>query len=642
MLEEAGYCRHDLGCFLLRTVFCLFADNVGVFESRGVFRDLVEVRTSEDGTNLGHWLAHVFQTLGTPKDQRLKTLHGGLAQLPYVNVPLFQEPLRIAAFDAAMSSVLLDACRLDWSNISPAIFGELFQSVLDPVQRRTQGVHYTAENDIFKVIEPLFLDDLRAEFERLKLRRGSGRRAALKQFQQKLGALRFFDPACGCGDFLLITYRELRLLEIEVLKELETQATLDVGWTLSMVGLDQLYGIEVGKLSARSAEAALWMMDHTMNNRLSLEFGQSDAHIPPEKLPHIFHGDALQIDWTEVLPPQACSYVLGNPPFVGAKYQTEKQRRQVRKIAKLDNSGGTLDFVAAWFIKAGEYIESGSACIGFVATNSITQGEQVAQLWPVLFNRHNLEIAFAHRTFAWGSDARGKAHVHVVIIGLDHQERARKTKTLFSYPRSSNDPEKTQHAFVSPYLLDAKTRSQACLTVRESSRPLNGMKPMIIGSQPIDRGHYIFTATKRAAFLETEPEAAPLLRPFVGAREFLQGGQRWILALHEVSPAVLARLPEVHKRIAAVRTFRQRSRRRSTQKLAETPNLYQVNVLPDAPFLVIPETSSKRRKYVPIGWLKPPTIPSNSTKVILGADAIDFALLTSAMHMAWLRAVGGR
>jgi len=642
MIEETGYQGHDLERLLVRMVFCLFADDTGVFEPRDIFLDFIEARTSEDGADLGIWLSQLFQILDTPEDQRLNTLDEDLAQFPYVNSSLFEGPLRIPAFNAEMRVALLEACRFDWSNISPAIFGALFQSVMDPLEQRAQGAHYTTEKNILKVIAPLFLDDLRAEFGRLKLRGDTGRRVALKRFQQKLGTLRFLDPACGCGNFLIITYRELRLLEIEVLQELRTQAALDVGWALSVVNVDQFYGIEIGEFPVRIAETALWMMDHIMNNRLSLEFGQSYARIPLEKSPHIVHGDALEIDWAEVLPPEKCSYVLGNPPFVGAKYQTKEQRKQVRKIAALGKSGGTLDFVAAWFIKAGEYIGSGSARIGFVATNSITQGEQVAQLWPILFDRHNLEIAFAHRTFAWGSDVHGKAHVHVAIIGLDHQKRARKTKALFSYSELSGDPEKTQHKFLSPYLLDAMTRSQACLTVRESSLPLNGMKPMVIGSQPIDKGYYIFTPTKRAAFLEIEPDAAPLLRPFVGAREFLQGRQRWILSLHKVSPAILARLPQVRKRIAEVRAYRQQSKRQSTQKLAETPTLWQANVLPKAPFLVVPRVSSERREYIPIGRLKPPAIPSDATVVLEEAKLSDFALLTSAMHMAWLRAVGGR
>ena len=378
-----------------------------------------------------------------------------------------------------------------------------------------------------------------------------------------------------------------------------------------------------------------------MNNRLSLEFGRTYARIPLQKAPRIVQGDALEIDWSEVLPADRCNYVLGNPPFIGAKYQTAAQRAQVRRIARLGGSGGTLDYVSAWLLKAGAYVTSGTR-IGFVATNSTTQGEQVGQLWPLLFDRCGLEIAFAHRTFAWGSDARGKAHVHVVILGLDRRANARDAKRLFSYPDFNGDPEETHHAALSPYLFDAGGLSDAHLTVREESAPLNGMGKLIIGSKPIDGGHYIFSAEERAAFLETEPDVAPLLRPFVGAREYLQGGERWILALHDAAPDVLARLPRVRERIAAVRAYRQASKSGPTVKLSETPTLYHVNVVPTAPFLVIPEVSSERREYVPIGWLEPPAIPSNKLRLLPDATLADFALLTSAMHMAWMRAVTGR
>ena len=294
---------------------------------------------------------------------------------------------------------------------------------MDKDERRAQGAHYTTEKNILKVIEPLFLDELRAEFQRLKARRDNRRLPELIAFQHRLGRLRFFDPACGCGNFLIIAYRELRTLEIEVLKEIRPHGQLDLlAQSLSVVDVDGFYGIELGEFPAHIAEVAMWMMDHIMNNRLSLEFGQTYARIPLEKSPHIRHGDALEFDWVELLPPGECSYVLGNPPFVGAKFQSPQQREQVRNIAALGRSGGTLDYVTAWFIKAGEYIQQSETQIGFVATNSITQGEQVAQLWPLLFDRCKLDIAFAHRTFAWGSDARGMAHVHVVIIGLVKRE----------------------------------------------------------------------------------------------------------------------------------------------------------------------------------------------------------------------------
>ena len=358
--------------------------------------------------------------------------------------------------------------------------------------------------------------------------------------------------------------------------------------------------------------------------------------------PHIVHGDSLETEWSGLLPPGDCSFVLGNPPFVGAKYQTADQRAQVRRIAALGKSGGTLDYVAAWFIKAGEYVNGGDARIGFVATNSITAGEQVAQLWPVLFGRCTLEIAFAHRTFAWGSDARGKAHVHVVILGLDRRKAARAEKRLFSYSDLNGDPEESRHSALSPYLFDAGRLSDPHLVVREESAPINGMGRLIIGSKPIDGGKYIFDAAESDAFLEAEPKAAPWLRPFIGAREYLQGGERWILALHDTPPEVLARLPLVRERIAAVRAYREDSKSAPTRKLATTPTLYHVNVIPDAPFLVIPEVSSERREYAPIGWLEPPVIPSNKLRLLANATLNEFAVLTSAMHMAWTRYIGGR
>ena len=645
-LEQSGYTGHDLELFLVRTVFCLFADDTGIFEPRDIFLDLLENRSREDGSDLGLWLSRLFQVLDTPEDKRQKALDEDLARFPYVNGDLFRGPLRIPDFDSPMRQALLDACRFDWTALSPAIFGALFQSVMQPAQRRSQGAHYTTEKNILKVIEPLFLDDLRAEFVRLKVRKDTHRRLELHRFQQRLGTLRFLDPACGCGNFLIIAYRELRGLEIAVLKELHAYrddaetGELDAA-ALSVVNVDQFYGIEIGEFPTHIAETALWMMDHIMNNRLSLEFGQTFVRIPLTQSPHILHADALETDWASLLSPEECSYVFGNPPFVGAKFQTAQQRAQVRGIAGLGGSGGTLDYVTAWLLKASAYV-TGQTRLGFVTTNSTTQGEQVGQLWPLLFDRYRLEIAFAHRTFAWGSDARGKAHVHVVILGLNRRENTRAEKRLFSYPDLNSDPEETHHPILSPYLFDAGSLTDSHLAVREESRPINGMGKLIIGSKPIDGGHYIFDPKERATFLNAEPEAASFLRPFVGAREYLQGGKRWILALHDAPPATLARLPHVKERIVAVRAYRQASKSKPTKKLAETPTLYHVNVLPTAPFLVIPEVSSERREYAPIGWLEPPVIPSNKLRLLLNATLCDFALLTSAMHMAWTRTVTGR
>ena len=440
-LDLVGYRGENLERFLVRIVFCLFADDTGIFETRDIFSDFIETRTSKDGSDLGALLAQLFQVLDTPESERTRSLDEDLARFPYINGELFDGPLRIPAFNTSMRRLLLEACNFDWSNISPAIFGALFQSVMDPVERRAKGAHYTTEKNILKVIEPLFMNGLRAEFERLKVRKDSRRVSELRRFQKKLMDLRFFDPACGCGNFLIIAYRELRQLEMDVIREIRT-ATVASGQEvlgvelISLVNVDQFYGMELGEFSARIAETALWMMDHIMNNRLSLEFGESYTRIPLITSPTIIAGDALETDWEVLLPREKCSFVFGNPPFAGAKFQSAEQREQVRRIASLGRSGGTLDFVTAWLIKAGEYVQTSNARIGFVSTNSITQGEQVAQLWPILFERFKLEIAFAHRTFAWGSDARGKAHVHVVIIGLDRRARARLRRNCRKRQRS--------------------------------------------------------------------------------------------------------------------------------------------------------------------------------------------------------------
>lgn len=641
-LEDSGYRGHDLEQFLVRLLFCLFADDTGIFEPRGIFETLLKERTSEDGSDLGQWLGQLFEVLNTPEDQRYKTLDEDLAAFPYINGALFHDRLPVPSFDSEMRSVLIEASEFSWDAISPAIFGSLFQSVMNRNERRAAGAHYTTELNIMKVIKPLFLDDLRLEFEKIKALK-TRRRQRLEAFQEKLSGLTFFDPACGCGNFLIIAYRELRQLELETLVDLRTDAQLSLDATaLSKVDVDQFYGIEIGEFPARIAEVAMWMMDHIMNNRLSLEFGQSYVRIPLRKSPHIHHGDALETDWSAVLAPESCTYLLGNPPFIGAKYQSTEQREQVRRIAALGKSGGTLDYVCAWFLKSGDYAKAGGARIGFVSTNSITQGEQVAQLWPLLFGRCGLEIAFAHRTFAWGSDARGKAHVHVVILGLTPRDQEPAEKRLFSYPDINGDPEETRHSALTAYLFDASGVTERHLVVAESSRPLNDLPKLIIGSKPIDGGHYIFDAEQRATLLTEEPGAEKFLRPYVGSREFLQGGKRWILALQDAAPSELKLLPKVRERIAAVRETRLKSQSKPTQALAETPTLYHVNVIPNAPFLVIPEVSSERRTYIPVAWLEPPVVPSNKVRILVDAEHWQFALLTSTMHMAWVRYIGGR
>ena len=646
-LADSGYPGDDLMWFLLRIVFCAYADHAGVFERHGEFVDFIETQTNCDGSVLGGILTQLFEVLDKPESERMRFLPEALARLPHIEGDLFRQKRLIPAFDSTKRLQLIDVCRFDWSKISPAIFGSLFLSVIDVRERRAQGAHYTTEQNILKVIEPLFLDDLKAELQQIKLFK-RGRAQKLRAFQQRLGQLTFFDPACGCGNFLIIAYRELRLLEIEVIRELMAatgrsgQQRLDAT-QLSVVNVDQFYGIEIGEFAVRIAETALWMMDHILNNQLSLEFGETYVRIPLAKSPHLVCGDALEIDWSEVLGSADCSFVLGNPPFGGFVQRcASKQDRTGDVLAQLGATGGRLDYVAAWFLKAGEYFRERSARIAFVATNSITQGEQVSQFWPALFERYGLEIAFAHRTFAWGSDARGAAHVHVVILGLTDRQSTPAKRRLFLYENAKQEVEETEADSISPYLVDAGRLRNSHLVVERRRNPLSGFPGICVGTKPVDGGHYILDRDQRAELLEREPGAAKLIHPFLGGREHINGSKRWILVPSEGSASELRSMPDIMRRVEAVREYRAREAGNLGQSLSKNPMQFHVTVIPDGEFLVIPEVSSERRMYVPIGYLKPPVIPSNQLLVVENAGLRHFAMLTSAMHMAWLRHVGGR
>lgn len=638
-LAADGYTGHDLERLLVRLLFILFADDTGIFERKDQFLTFLEQRTSADGRDLGRWLGELFQTLDTPPDRRQQGLDPDLAEFPYINGELFRERIAMPSFDHAMRTMLLDASMFHWGDVSPAIFGSLFESVIDSVTRRRQGAHYTPEQAILKVIEPLFLDDLRAEFARAKGLR-SGRTRALRALHDRLGTLAFLDPACGAGNFLVVAYRELRELEREILKELLTadgrvELVMDVA-ALSKLDVDRFFGIEVDEFPAMIAQVALWMTDHIANTRLAEDFGQHYARIPLVKAPGIRHADALEIDWNDVVPAERCTHILGNPPFVGAKFQTPQQRAQVRRLADLPGSGGTLDYVAAWFIKAARYGAGGDTRIAFVSTNSIIQGEQVAQLWPILF-RAGAEIAFAHRPFVWP----GRAAVHCVIIGLCARGAEGPQKRLFSYADAKGEPTETRHGALTAYLFDAG-QADRHLVVKEESRPINGARRLLTGSQPIDGNLYKLDASERTFLLTQEPQSAAILRPYIGASEFINAGARWILAPALASPAQLRAMPQVLQRIKAVREWRAKSPRATTQRAADTPEQFGISVIPNTPFLVIPQVSSERRDYVPIGWLEPPAIPSEKLRILADATPWEFGLLTSRMHMAWMRQISGR
>lgn len=645
-LEAGGYSGADLERFLVRVLFCLFAEDTGIFE-RESFRLFVENRTKEDGSDLGTQLARLFEVLNTPADKRQANLDETLAQFPYVNGELFSERLGFADFNRDMRNALMACTRMDWSRISPAIFGSLFQSIMDGKARRQIGAHYTSERDILKVIRSLFLDDLRAELETRKADRSTGRRVRLEEFRAKLARLTFFDPACGCGNFLVVGYRELRQLELETLKELfgkQTEFALAELNRLSQVDVDQFHGIEIGEWPARIAEVALWLMDHQMNLKVSEAFGQLYQRLPLKKSPHIHCGNALRLDWKSVLPPAKCSHILGNPPFVGSKFQNSEQRADMDFVAGGVENGGLLDYVAGWYLKAAAYIQGTRITVGFVSTNSISQGEQVGVLWNHLFKAFHLKIHFAHRTFTWMSEARGKAHVHVVIMGFATFDPA--AKRLHDYdgaPGMSASGGKGEIAVVtevkniSPYLVEGGD-----LAVVNRSKPLCDAPQMGIGNKPIDDGNYLFTPEEKAAFLKQEPGAREFFRRWVGSVEFINGIERWCLWLGDCPPSRLREMPRALERVERVRNFRLASKSAPTQKLAATPTRFHVENFPKRTFLVVPEVSSEKRPFIPIGFVSPRILCSNLVKIIPDATPYHFGILSSLMHMAWVRQVCGR
>lgn len=628
-LEAVGYTGHALEVYLVRLLFCLFAEDTGIFE-RTQFQELVDSYTKPDGSDLALQLAQLFQTLNTPKDRRLKNLDEMLAAFPYVNGKLFEENLPLAAFDTKMRESLLLCCALDWSKISPAIFGSMFQAVMNPKERRNLGAHYTSEKNIQKVIKPLFLDDLYAEFERAK-----GNRNRLNELHRKISTLHFLDPACGCGNFLIISYRELRQLEILILRELYKggQGVLDVR-EIMRVDVDQFAGIEYDEFPARVAEVAMWLIDHQMNMKVSEEFGQYFVRLPLTKSAQIVHGNALRLDWAEVVPKEQLSYILGNPPFVGAKMMNEVQRAELTAICPDLSGVGLLDYVAGWYLKAADIIRETFIKTAFVSTNSITQGEQVGILWGKMLSS-GIKIHFAHRTFKWNNEARGVAAVHCVIIGFAYFDV--KQKLIFDYQNVQGEPSQISAQNINPYLVDA-----ANVVLVRRSKPLCPVPEIGIGNKPIDGGNYLFTTEEKETFLEKEPQAAPYFRRWIGSDEFINGWERWCLWLGECPPDTLRKMPEAMKRVQAVREFRLASKSAPTRKLAEVPTRFHVENMPKGSYLLIPRVSSERRLYIPIGYIKPGTFSSDSVHIIPEASIFLFGILTSSMHMSWVRSVCGR
>jgi hypothetical protein len=633
-LKASGYGGHALEVLLVRVLFCLFADDTGIFQPAQAFRAWVEERTAVDGSDLGPQLAALFQVLNTPEDKRSRALDEQLAAFPYVNGALFAEALPLAAFDAAMRDSLLDACAIDWTAISPAIFGALFQSIMDAKARRNLCAHYTSEENILKLIQPLFLDELWAEFHKVK-----GNRNRLFEFHKKLRALNLLDPACGCGNFLVISYRELRLLELEVLRAAYAggQRTLDVHQLIAL-DVDQFHGIEIEEFPAQIAQVALWLIDHQMNLRVSEEFGQYFARIPLKATPHIVHGNALRLDWAEVLPPDRCAYVLGNPPFVGKKEQSAQQKADFEPVMHHLPGSGVLDFVAAWYVLATRYLlaaEGSKPRCAFVSTNSITQGEQVGVLWSWLLAQ-GAKIHFAHRTFQWSNEARGVAAVHCVIVGfgigdLDAQ------KVLFEYGDIRGEAHPVPVHNINPYLVDGPD-----LLLAARREPIGDVPSVGYGSFALDDGNYTLSAGERESVLAEDANAAQFLRPFIGGVELIHGIERWCLWLANANPAQIRQCKTVLRRVEAVQKWRGGRGRETTRQLAATPARFAENRQPASDYIAIPTVSSERRTFIPMGFLGPEVIASNQLYVVPGATRYHFGVLTSTMHNAWVRYTCGR
>ena len=628
-LEESGYEGHPLEVFLVRLLFCLFADDTGIFE-KDTFKELIEIKTSEDGSNLGGLLAQFFQVLNTPVKKRQNNLDEHLKAFPYVNGKLFEESLPIAAFDSQMREILLECSALDWGKISPAIFGSMFQSVMNPEERRNLGAHYTSEKNILKLIKPLFLDELHEEFEKLK-----SNKKQLKEFHKRLGELNFLDPACGCGNFLIITYRELRLLELEVLKKLHgKQQIIDIE-TILNVDVDQFFGIEYDEFPARIAEVAMWLMDHQMNLVISEAFWLYYARLPLKKSATIVHGNALRINWEDVVPKKELNYILGNPPFVGKKEQNPEQKTDISRIFSSVKGSGVLDYVSGWYIKAAQFIQGSTIKTAFVSTNSIAQGEQTGILWNELFNEYGIKIHFAHRTFNWTNEAKGKAAVHVVIVGFASFDS--KDKVIFDYEDIKGEPHSTSAKNINPYLVEGDD-----LFITKRSKPLCNVPEMNYGSMPIDSGNLILSTQEKNEILQEKKIVAPLIRQYVGGDEFINNKKRWCIWAIDADPNLLRSSKTILDRISQNQTFRESSKRKATNKLAKTPAIFGEIRQPSSQYLIVPKVSSERRIYIPIGLLEPEIITNGSALIVQKIGLFELGVITSVFHMTWVKYTCGR
>ncbi|MEI6335250.1 MAG: DNA methyltransferase [Methylococcaceae bacterium] len=652
-IKATGYNGKDLETYLVRLLFCLFAEDTGLFGENGVFLDYLVNHTQADGSDLHGSLMSLFDTLNKPDDsflqehanyagaKRLKNLPEHRAKFPYINGQLFAGTLAECCFDEAARKTLIDCANLDWSNISPAIFGSLFQAIMHfedeaatakSKKRREFGAHYTSEENILKVINPLFMDDLRKEFAKC-----GKTPAKLGAFHNRLAALNFFDPACGCGNFLVIAYRELRLLELEVIQKLfgnNLTAQLDVD-TLIRCNVDQFHGIEIDDSAAQIATVALWLTDHQMNTKVQ-SLGLYYHRIPLVKKANIVCANALRIDWNDVIPAEKCSFVMGNPPFVGSSYQTKDQKADLAIVFKGMNGAGVLDLVAAWHITAARYIQANPKIpVAFVSTNSLTQGEQVAILWTELL-KLNIKLHFAHRTFRWSNEGKGVAAVHCVILGFGLYDIT--NKRIFDYETLKAEAHEIKANNINPYLVDGED-----IIATGRMTPLCNVPVIINGSIPADGGNLILEPSERDALLAFEPQASSWILPYLGAVGFINNQIRYCLWLVDCPPHTLKAMPYVLERINAVRHMREASTKAATREKAKISSLFTENRQPlSGQYLALPRTSSDSRTYIPIGFLPSSTIAANDLQIIPNALPYHFGIISSAMHMAWMRITSGR
>lgn len=627
---STGYALSDTREWVTRVLFCLFADDAGVWE-RKAFHAYLALHSAPDGHDLGDVIGRVFRVLNTPADLRPSSIDEDLAQFTYINGDLFANHLWPVPGTARIRETLLLACLFNWAAISPAIFGSLFQNVMTKQERRQLGAHYTSEENILRTIRPLFLEDLEAELAK------ATSQAKLSAFHDKLAGLKFLDPACGCGNFLVIAYRELRRLETECLRRLAAKRKVTGQRALSLdllckVRVDQFYGIEIKEFPARIARTALYLMDHLENQRISAEFGENYLRFPIPAAPHSHIGNALRDDWNSILPAAECSFVFGNPPFAGQKTREADQTADMNHVWR-DRYARWLDYVTAWYRLTADYITESGARAAFVSTNSITQGEQVARLWRTLLDK-NIEIDFAHRTFSWTSEARGKAAVHVVIIGFS-VAGPKSRRVIFSYPNSKGDPVIEAVSHINPYLLDAPD-----VLVESSTLPISPALPSIqYGNKPSDGGHLI---VKPEDLPDDNDPARKYIRPFVGAHDLIHGEERYCIWMQEPDAATVKKSRWLRDRLAAVQEFRAGSSAADTKKLASRPWRFFRTPQPQTSYIAIPRHVSQARRWFTVAFEPPTVIASDALFTAADPDGILFPILSSSMFMSWLRTIGGR